>query len=104
MDKLTSFKNLIQPDTVSDEQANELLNAAESIVLNRRHPFGYAEDTKVPPQYEYIQVKIAVELFSKIGAEGQTGHSENGINRSWESGDVSPSLLKTIIPLVGSVG
>ena len=104
MDKLESFKKLIQPDVASDELANELLEAAGSIVMNRRYPFGYDEGTKVPSQYEYIQVRIAVELFNKMGAEGQTGHSENGISRSWESSDVSPSLLKTIIPMVGSVG
>ena len=52
---------------------------------------------------EDTQIQIAVELFSKRGAEGQTGHSENGISRSYESADVSPSLLKRITPLVGSV-
>ena len=103
MDKITSFKNLIQPDVVTDELANELLNAAGSIVLNRRYPFGYAEDAAVPAQYEYTQVRIAVELYNKMGAEGQTGHNENGINRSWEAGDVSPSLLKQILPGCGSV-
>ena len=104
MDKLESFKILVQPDTVSDKLANELISAAGSIVLNRRYPFGYEDGTEVPTQYEYIQVRIAVELFNKMGAEGQTGHSENGINRSWESADVSPSLLKQILPACGSVG
>lgn len=104
MDKLSSFKILVQPDTVSDELANELISAAGSIVLNRRYPFGYKESTAVPTQYDHLQVKIAVELFNKMGAEGQTGHSENGINRSWESGDVSKSLLNQILPACGSVG
>lgn len=104
MEKLQSLKKLIQPDIASDELLNELLDAAESIVLNRRFPFGYAEGTSVPSQYEYIQVRVAVELFNKMGAEGQTGHNENGISRSWESSDVSPSLLKQILPACGSVG
>jgi hypothetical protein len=38
-----------------------------------------------------------------MGAEGQTAHSENGINRTYEAADVSPSILRKIVPLVGSV-
>jgi hypothetical protein len=53
--------------------------------------------------HEHIQMRIAVELFSKMGAEGQTEHAENGITRKWEAGDVSPSLLRTIVPVCGSV-
>lgn len=100
---LQSLKNLIQPDAVSDELAYELLDTAESIVLNRLYPFGYEEGAEVPSQYRKIQVKIAVEIYSKMGAEGQTAHSENGISRSYEAADVSPSLLKQIVPHCGSV-
>ena len=72
--------------------------------MNRRYPYGYSVDKEIPAQYAYIQVRIAVELFNKMGAEGQTAHSENGISRSWETADVSPSLLKQIMPACGSVG
>ena len=34
-----------------------------------------------------------MELYSKQGAEGRTAHSENGISRTYEASDVSPSLL-----------
>ena len=72
-------------------------------MLNRRYPFGVPKDATVPVAYDHIQLQIAVELFSKMGAEGQTAHGENGISRSYEAADVSPSLLKRIVPLVGSV-
>lgn len=104
MDKKEIVALMIQPDTAPENLLLALLQQAEAIVLNRRYPFGYPEGTVVPPQYEQIQCRIAVELFSKMGAEGQTAHSENGISRSWEAADVSPSLLQTIVPLVGSVG
>jgi hypothetical protein len=44
-----------------------------------------------------------VELFSKMGAEGQTAHNENGINRTYESAGVSNSLLRRIVPICGGV-
>lgn len=94
---------LISPDTAADELLDALLLQAEGIVLNRRYPFGSPEGATVPTQYEHIQLQIAVELFSKMGAEGQTAHNENGINRTYEAADVSPSLLKRIVPICGGV-
>ena len=102
-EKLARFEVLISPDTASEELLSFLLEQSEGIVLNRRYPFGVPEGAVVPVAYEHIQLQIAVELFSKMGAEGQTDHSENGVARKWESGDISQSLLKRIVPIVGSV-
>lgn len=102
-EKLNALKLRIAPDTVADGLLSELLEQAGAIVLNRRFPFGYTDGMEVPAQYERIQLSIAVELYSKMGAEGETGHSENGINRTYEAGDISPSLLKQITPMCGSV-
>lgn len=100
---LEQFKVLISPDKPSDDLLSSLLSVAEGIVLNKRYPFGPPEGATVPAAYEHIQLKIAVELFSKMGAEGQTAHDENGVKRTYEAGDVSNSLLRQITPLVGSV-
>lgn len=102
-EKLERLVVLISPDKASDDLLLYLLEQAEGIVLNRRYPFGPPEGTTVPKAYEHIQLKIAVELFSKMGAEGQTAHDENGVKRTYEAGDVSNSLLRQITPLVGSV-
>lgn len=102
-EKLLSLRKRIEPDTASDDLLSELIEQAGAIVLNRRFPFGYAEGTEVPAQYDRLQIAIALELYAKRGAEAQTGHSENGINRTYEAGDVSPSLLKQIIPMVAGV-
>lgn len=102
-EKIKRLAVLISPDTADSELLAILVEQAEGIVLNRRYPFGPPEGATVPTQYEHIQLQIAVELFSKMGAEGQTAHNENGINRSYESADVSPSLLKRILPICGSV-
>ena len=102
-EKISRLEVLISPDTASTELLEHLLWQAEGIVLNRRYPFGTPEGAKVTSAYEHIQIQIALELFSKMGAEGQTGHSENGVNRSYEAANVSPSLLKRIVPVAGSV-
>lgn len=102
-EKISRLEVLISPDTASSELLLSLLEIAEGIVLNRRYPFGAPEGVAVPAIYEHIQLQIAVELFSKMGAEGQTAHGENGVSRTYESADVSPSLLKRIVPVCGSV-
>ena len=102
-EKIARFEVLISPDTASRELIQNLLWQAEGIVLNRRYPFGSPEGATVTGAFEHIQMQIAVELFSKMGAEGQTGHNENGVNRTYEAADVSPSLLKRIVPVAGSV-
>ena len=102
-EKITRLAVLISPDTADSELLAILVDQAEGIVLNQRFPFGVPENAMVPAMYEHIQLQIALELFSKMGAEGQTAHSENGIGRTYESADVSPSLLKRIVPVCGSV-
>ena len=102
-EKLAKFAVLISPDKASDELLLHLLEQAEGIILNRRYPFGAQEGVKLSAYHEQIQIRMAVELFNKMGAEGQTSHDENGIKRTWEAGDVSPSLLRQIVPVCGSV-
>ena len=103
VEKISRLEVLISPDTVSRDLLSYLLDQAGGIVLNRRYPFGVPEGATVPAAYEHIQLQIAVELFSKMGAEGQIVHNENGVYRTYEAADVSPSLLKRIVPLIGSV-
>ena len=101
--KIEKLKVLISPDTASDELLSYLLEQSEGIILNRRYPFGAPEGATLSPMHEQIQFRIVVELFSKMGAEGETMHTENGVSRTYEAADVSPSLLRQIIPVCGSV-
>lgn len=101
--KIEKLKVLISPDTATNDLLSYLLEQSEGIILNRRYPFGAPEGVTLSPFQEQIQLRVAVELFTKMGAEGQVQHLEQGISRTWEAGDVSPSLLKQIIPVCGSV-
>ena len=78
------------------------LNLAGSKILARAYPFG-TEETEVPSRYTYLQCEIAAYMLNKRGAEGQTGHSENGISRSYESADVPESLMSAITPTCGVI-
>ena len=99
-EKRVALAASLAPDTDTNEVLDNVLADAEALILNRMYPFGCPDETVVPARYERLQIQLAVELYSKRGAEGQTSHSENGISRTW--GESSP-LLNRVLPHVGSV-
>lgn len=79
---------------------SDCLDSARAAILARRFPFQeWPED--IPSQYEDLQYRIALDLFNKVGAEGQIGHSENGVSRTFESSWISEQLLREVVPFVG---
>lgn len=79
----------------------ELLDSAETAIMTRRFPFGYDDDAEFPDRYRDLQIRIAMDMYNRIGAEGQMSHSENGVQRTYESSWISESLLSEIVPIVG---
>jgi hypothetical protein len=102
-EKIIKLKSMLGEDTPSDEELITLLLVSKGAILNARYPLGEWQEEEVPTRYEHIQLLMCVSLFNKQGAEGQTSHSENGITRQYEEGDIPHSLLKQIIPMAGSV-
>ena len=89
-------------EKVNDAELSDILESAKAVILSRRFPFGdYPPD--VEERYKDLQIRIAVEMFNKRGAEGETSHSENGISRSYSSASVSEELLREITPKAGVV-
>ena len=102
MTQLERLKIRITENT-TDEELGDILDSAKNIILARRYPFSDFPvdengETVLEARYLDLQIRIAVELFNKIGAEGQTSHSENGVSRSYESANVSESLLREVVP------
>ena len=101
VEKLQLLKAMVgESDT--EEVLLAYLNIAGNKIINRAYPYD-AEETEVPSRYDFLQCEIAAYLLNKRGAEGQTGHSENGISRSYESADVPESMLGAITPNVGVI-
>lgn len=88
-------------DTVRfrDDVLSAFLDLAQDVVLQRMYPFGYEDGATVPSKYEHRQCEIAVYLYNRQGSEGETYHSDNGINRTYASADVPADMLKGIVPL-----
>lgn len=92
---LSKFKALTGEE--SDELSLTYLDIAGEAITNKCFPFAREEMT-VPVRYKHKQLDIAVYLYNKRGAEGETKHNENGIDRSYESAGIPESMLKGITP------
>lgn len=101
MTQLERLKKRIT-ENVPDEELEDILESAKAVILSRRFPFG-AILPDVEERYKDLQIRIAVEMFNKRGAEGETSHSENGVSRTYSSASVSEELLREITPKVGVV-
>lgn len=95
-------RRIPKEELLSDDELEEILETAKNIILARRFPFGDWPD-EVEPKYRDLQVRIAIDLINKIGAEGQIGHTENGVSRTYESSWVSEQLLKEITPMASTL-
>lgn len=87
-------------DSNEDNLLLEMLESAKAAILTRRYPYTDLPD-ELEARYLDLQVRIAVYLYNKLGAEGQTAHSENGISRTYESADIPESLMRGVTPYVG---
>lgn len=92
MAQLENLKLLLGSPPESDALLQLLLDNASQIICDIRNT------DVVEPKYYGVQLSMAIEMYNKRGAEGQTGHGENGISRSYEVGDISLSLLSKITP------
>lgn len=100
IEKIENMRVAIAPDTAEEQVLLSEIKTAETMILNKMYPFGYPDGAVVPLRYERLQIKLAVELFTQRGAEGQVSHSENGTTRSWPSAN---RILAQIVPQCGSV-
>lgn len=81
----------------------DLLESAKNIILGLRFPYGEWPE-ELETRYLDLQVRMAEDLYNRIGASGQTGHSENGVSRTWGAEWVSDQLVREVTPYVGIVG
>lgn len=118
---MTILERLILRTEESDEAIlTDCAESAKNAILARRFPYGdwptrevetvdedgnvtVTEETYLEPRFLDLQYRIALDLYNKMGAEGQLTHSENGISRSFESSWISEQLLAEVTPYCGVV-
>lgn len=97
----------------SEDELRDVLSSAMYLILQKRYPFGEYPETiitvdgvetsviQLENRYLDLQLRIAVELFNRIGVEGETSHTELGVQRVYSNGRLTPGLLEEVTPKVG---
>lgn len=80
----------------------DCMESAKYAILTRRYPYGNMPD-EIEPRYQDLQFRIAMDLYNKIGAEGELIHIENGMDRHYESSWISAELLEEVTPFCGVI-
>lgn len=94
-DKLTMLESMT--GETDQDVLLTYLTLAKGVVISKAYPYGTGQE-EIPAPYHTVQVEIAAYMINKRGAEGETSHSENGVSRQYENGDIPASLLRRITP------
>lgn len=100
MDVLARLK--LRTGELNEAILEDCMESAKSAIMSRRFPF-HEWPQEIEPRYLDLQFRCAMEIYAKIGGEGEISHSENGISRTWRSSWISEELLAEVVPVVGSV-
>lgn len=94
MNQLLKLKSQLGNPSNEDDILEFCLERASDIICDIRN------SDKVEKKYLNTQIAIAIEIYNKRGAEGQSSHTENGISRVYVGGDISLHLIRKITPVV----
>lgn len=101
MDNLERLK--LRTGEPNEAILEDCLESAKSAILARRYPYG-DWPKELESRYLDLQFRCAMDIYAKIGAEGELSHNENGVNRGYESAWISESLLQEVTPIAKVVG
>lgn len=98
-EKIAIVTKLVDNDPeATPEVVRVYLLMAQQKILDRLYPYHREEYANgVPDEYSYLHCELCSRLFLRRGAEGQSNHEENGINRDYGSVD-DEDILSRLTP------
>ena len=98
---ITIVKNMTEES--SDAVISAFLDMAGDAIYNFVDIDRSHNKEEILSNYGGVQARIASAWLNKRGADGQLVHNENGINRTYESGDIPASILRELTPICGVI-
>lgn len=102
-EKLSMLQTLLgMSDSEFSEEETRLsvyLASAKQEILSWRYSYASEMPSEVPSEYEMTQIHAVIAGYGISGAENQTSHNENGINRSFKFVDMVAYIRANVIPI-----
>lgn len=86
-------------DETDDDVISAFLSFAGHAVYRYGDPFRTMEEADFLAKYPDVVVDAAAYKINKRGWDYQTGYSENGVRREFETGDLPASILNRVTPI-----
>lgn len=84
--------------TTEESLLNVYIADAQQQATSIVYPFDETATLPDIPKYRSWIARATIEMIMRRGAEGQLAHNENGINRTYDGGVLSQSLIDELTP------
>lgn len=92
-----------EADPGLESKVEVYLTAAAKEIISWRYSYARKNVSEVPEEYEMTQVHAVVAGYTLSGAENQTFHNENGIQRTFKYSDMLDYIRAHVVPKVGVI-
>lgn len=86
-----------------EKTIERLLEDAKEDALSLRFPYKDTTNMELPERYYNWQIRCAEELYNLIGSVNIKSYSENGLNWTRDTANLSTFLVNKIEPFVGYI-
>lgn len=94
---------IFESEEIYNKCLERLLEDSKEDALSLRYPYRDTTGMELPTRYYNWQLRCAEELYKLIGSSNIKSYSENGLNWTRETGNLSTFLVNKIEPLVGYI-
>ncbi len=94
---------------ISDNDIRRVVNKAIMFFYRYKYPANYScKNEQTEPITSFFDITWVLsacdELINKLGFNSAIGYKENGVSWNFDSVEISPELIKLLIPEVGVIG
>ena len=102
-ERISYDKNVFENREIYEKTIERLLDDAKQDALSLRFPYQDTSNMELPLKYYNWQLRCAEELYNLIGSINIKSYSENGLNWTRDTANISTFLVNKIEPMIGYI-
>lgn len=87
-----NMSDLLDPAVTPEKKMQIVVDLTEQRLLNILPKQHGLKLTKIPPQLEYIVTNVSMARYARVGQEGMSGYSQDGLNMVFRQDDFDPYM------------